>query len=178
MRRSILTLATLSVLSLGACASGGGDTTSSASSSSSSRATTSSISKSSPAPDPTPGKSKVAPPIETTTTAAPSADAVPEVVSEDGGTPGGGLADEEFTTKGYLEDAWAMAEAAGDGSAGMMCLIFRAEPDVEFGLGEDALIDSIDAEVVGIDREEARKFFDKKCPTADEIDAASQEGDQ
>lgn len=111
-------------------------------------------------------------------TTSATVDAAPEVVSEDGGIPGGGLADEEFSTTGYLQDMWTMAEAADDGSAGMMCLIFRSEPDAEFGLGEKALLDSIDDEVEGIDREEARKFFDKKCPTAAEIEAASNSGDQ
>lgn len=181
MRLPALTLAALCALSLGACSSGSEVATpqiSSSSGPSSSMATTSSTTKSSPAPKPTPTKPEVTSSSAATSTTSAPLNAVPDVVSEDGGIPGGGLADEEFSTTGYLQDTWTMAEAAGDGSAGMMCLIFRSEPDAEFGLGENALLDSIDAEVVGIDREEAREFFDKKCPTAAEIEAASDSGDQ
>lgn len=169
MKKTASTLAALTLaLGVTACSSGG-DTSGSPSSSSTSTSSTASPSS----PDPL-----QAPPSDAAEAKADAAKeaAASEAVPEDGGMPGGGLGEEEFTTKDYLEDVWAMAGEADDESAGMMCLIFRSEPDAEFGLGEDALIDSIEAEVEGIDREEARDFFDDKCPTADEIEAASEGG--
>lgn len=98
-------------------------------------------------------------------TKAKTADAKPSKTSDP--TP---VDEFEYTTTDYLDDTWAAMEAQGDSSTGMTCLLFRSEDSVEAETGPEVLLDNIEAEFPDLDREEARDWFDEKCPTAEEFE--------
>lgn len=72
-------------------------------------------------------------------------------------------------TTDYLNTSW---DVSTDEQKDMICAVFRADPDEEMGLGEEAVtrsaVESAAEEGVELDAKDFREFMDGKCPSKGE----------
>lgn len=74
-------------------------------------------------------------------------------------------------TTNYMNTEW---DAGTNEEKGLACMLFRAEPDEELGIGDEfvvrAIVESAAAEGTELDAEDVHKFLDDECPSKAEIE--------